>query len=91
VDFRGTSGPEGLFCPELEGNLQGFLDQYMPPDRVKACAERLSKTVDLTQYNTSDNSIDDVDEVRAALGYEKLNIYGGCAGTRFSPRPSRAA
>ena len=53
----------------------------MPPDRVRACAERLSKTADLDQY-TSDNSIDDVEEVRAALGYGKLNLYGGSAGTR---------
>ena len=42
VDLRGTSGPAALSCPELDGNLQGFLDQYKPPDGVKACAERLA-------------------------------------------------
>jgi pimeloyl-ACP methyl ester carboxylesterase len=83
VDFRGTGGSGGLFCPEMESSdgLQGFLDHFLAPDAVRACAERLSKTADLSQY-TNDTSVDDVDEVRAALGYDKLNIFGGSGGTR---------
>jgi pimeloyl-ACP methyl ester carboxylesterase len=83
VDFRGTGGSGGLFCPEMQGSAgsQGFLDQYYPPEQVKACAERLAKTADLSQY-TNATSVDDVDEVRAALGYEKLNIYGASGGSR---------
>jgi pimeloyl-ACP methyl ester carboxylesterase len=83
VDFRGTGGSAGLFCPEMQGTagLQGALDSYLPPDKVKACGERLAKTADLSQY-TNDTSVDDVDEVRAALGYGKLNLYGGSGGTR---------
>jgi pimeloyl-ACP methyl ester carboxylesterase len=83
VDFRGTGGSGGLFCPEMQGSVgsQGFLDQYYPPEQVKACAERLAKTADLAQY-TNATSVDDVDEVRAALGYEKLNIYGASGGSR---------
>ena len=83
VDFRGTGGSGGLFCPEMDGSVgaQGFLDQYYPPEQVKACAERLAKTADLAQY-TNATSVDDVDEVRAALGYDKLNIYGASGGSR---------
>lgn len=83
VDFRGTGGSGGLFCPEMrEGaGLQDSLDNFYPPARVKACAERLAKAADLSQY-TNATSVDDVDEVRAALGYEKLNILGASGGTR---------
>ncbi len=83
VDFRGTGGSAGLFCPELQGKagLQGSLDNFYPPELVKACAGRLAKTTDLSQY-TNDTSVDDVDEVRAALGYDKLNIFGASGGTR---------
>jgi pimeloyl-ACP methyl ester carboxylesterase len=83
VDFRGTGGSAGLFCPEMKGSaaLQGFLDNNMPPDRAKACAERLRQTADLSQY-TNDTTVDDIDEVRAALGYEKLNLFGASGGSR---------
>jgi pimeloyl-ACP methyl ester carboxylesterase len=83
VDFRGTGGSGGLFCPEMQGSagVQGLLDSFYPPEKVKACAERLAKTADFSQY-TNDTSVDDIDEVRAALGYEKLNIYGGSGGSR---------
>jgi pimeloyl-ACP methyl ester carboxylesterase len=85
VDLRGT-GPGPLDCPELHASqglqeIQGFLDHYVPADKVRACRERLEKIADLTQY-TSDNAMDDVDEVRAALGYLKVNIMGGSYGTR---------
>jgi pimeloyl-ACP methyl ester carboxylesterase len=83
VDFRGTGGSAGLFCPEMEGSagLQAAMDHFLPPDRAKACAERLARTADLSQYN-NDSSVDDVDEVRAALGYDKINLYGGSGGSR---------
>jgi pimeloyl-ACP methyl ester carboxylesterase len=83
VDFRGTGGSAVLSCPEMQGSagLQAFLDNNLPPDKMKACAERLGKTADLSQYN-NDTTVDDVDEVRAALGYEKLNLYGGSGGSR---------
>ncbi|HYO15420.1 MAG TPA: alpha/beta fold hydrolase, partial [Thermoanaerobaculia bacterium] len=83
VDFRGTGGSGGLFCTELPGSagLQGTLDHFLPPERVRACAERLSKTADLSQY-TNDTSVDDIDEVRAALGYDRINLFGGSAGSR---------
>ena len=83
VDFRGTGGSGGLFCPEMRGSagVQNFLDNYYPPEQVKACAERLAKTVDLAQY-TNATSVDDIDEVRAALGYTKLNILGASGGSQ---------
>jgi pimeloyl-ACP methyl ester carboxylesterase len=83
VDLRGTGGSDSLECPEMMGNqgVQGFLDNFVPPEGARACREQLSKTRDLSQYTTA-NAVDDVDEVRAALGYDRLNIVGGSYGTR---------
>lgn len=44
--------------------------------------EDFSSDHDLTQYNTAANA-DDVDELRAALGYTKLNVYGISYGSRL--------
>lgn len=83
VDSRGTGGSASLNCPEMQGiqGVQGFLDSFVPADKVRACRERLRKTADLSQY-TTDNAVDDVDEVRAALGYPQVNVMGGSYGTR---------
>jgi pimeloyl-ACP methyl ester carboxylesterase len=40
-------------------------------------------TNDLSQYNTN-NATDDLDDIRAALGYPKLALFGGSYGTFFS-------
>jgi pimeloyl-ACP methyl ester carboxylesterase len=83
VDMRGTGKSAPLNCPELQGSagVQGFLDDFLPADKARACGERLRKTADLAQY-TTDNAVDDVDEVRAALGYPQVNVMGGSYGTR---------
>ncbi|HEV2851831.1 MAG TPA: alpha/beta fold hydrolase [Thermoanaerobaculia bacterium] len=82
IDARGTGGSAPLDCPELRSRpLQAFLDQSAPPDEVRACRERLSKIADLTQY-TTENVVDDADEVRAALGYPQVNLIGASYGTR---------
>lgn len=83
VDLRGTGQSAPLKCAELAGaqGVQGFLDNFLPVEGIRTCHERLRRTTDLTQY-TTDNSVDDVDEVRAALGYEKLNLIGASYGTR---------
>lgn len=83
VDLRGTGKSGGLFCTELKGavGVQGFLDDFLPTERIHACRDRLKKEVDLSWY-TSDAAIDDVEEVRVALGYGPANIMGGSYGTR---------
>jgi pimeloyl-ACP methyl ester carboxylesterase len=83
VDLRGTGESAPLTCPAMTGmqGVQGFLDNYLPAEAVRACREQLEKTADLTQY-TTEIAVDDVNDVRAALGYGKLNLIGGSYGTR---------
>jgi pimeloyl-ACP methyl ester carboxylesterase len=84
VDQRGTGEPDRLQC--LLGNPGDFQSLYevlFPLDAVRRCREELGKKYDLTHYTTADGA-DDLDEVRAWLGYDKLNLAGYSYGTRMA-------
>ena len=53
-----------------------------PVPRAAACAkELLGRGIDAAQYTTA-AWIEDLDAARAALGYAKINLWGGSYGTR---------
>ncbi|MES1245822.1 MAG: alpha/beta hydrolase [Acidobacteriota bacterium] len=83
VDVRGTGGSHRLDCPPPDGGqaVEQTLDTFMDPAALRRCRETLAKENDLSQY-TTDSIVDDVDEVRAALGYPKVNVMGASYGTR---------
>jgi pimeloyl-ACP methyl ester carboxylesterase len=84
VDQRGTGDSHQLPC--LLGSTEhpeiGFGAMYAR-DRVRQCRAELEKDADLTQY-TTDIAIQDVDDIRALLGYDKVAVYGGSYGTRIA-------
>jgi pimeloyl-ACP methyl ester carboxylesterase len=47
---------------------------------VEACRAAAEKRADLKLYTTA-LAVDDVDEVRAALGYERIDVGGGSYGS----------
>jgi len=80
VDQRGTGESSALSCEfEAVDNVYSALADELNPQEVIDCVAQFKG--DVTQYN-SENAIRDFDAVRAALGHEKLNIYGGSYGTR---------
>ena len=80
VDQRGTGESSALSCDfEAVDNVYSSLPDALEPQEVKECVAQFKG--DVTQYN-SENAIRDFDAIRAALGHEKLNIYGGSYGTR---------
>lgn len=83
VDVRGTGGSHRLDCPQPDGGraVEEALDTFMDPAALRRCREALGKENDLARY-TTDSIVDDVDEVRAALGYPKVNVMGASYGTR---------
>jgi pimeloyl-ACP methyl ester carboxylesterase len=82
VDQRGTGGSAPLKCDLRDmTNAQQVLGEEIPVERLRTCREQLAQTADLTQYTTS-IFVDDLDEVRAALGYEKIDVFGTSYGTR---------
>jgi pimeloyl-ACP methyl ester carboxylesterase len=85
LDQRGTGGSNGLECDFYgpPANAQSYFDKFVPVDKVRACRAILSAKADLAQY-TTDASVADLDEVRAALGYDRINLLGGSYGTRLA-------
>lgn len=82
VDQRGTGGSHPLDCKFYDASdLQTYLGYFFPLDDVRKCREQLEADSDLKLYITT-IAADDMDEVRAALGYERLNLFGGSYGTR---------
>jgi pimeloyl-ACP methyl ester carboxylesterase len=76
MDQRGTGASNALSCPG------GF--SVLEPGRaaeLRACRAELEKRADLRLYTTP-IAVDDMDEVRAALGYPRLNLVGVSYGTR---------
>lgn len=86
LDQRGTGGSSPLHC-QLDGSdddLQGYLSGAFPDQKVfDRCREDLAESVDLAHYSSLD-AAHDLDAVRAALGYDQLNLSGGSYGTRAS-------
>lgn len=84
VDQRGTGRSNGLACDEvLALTLESSEADGLAA--VQACRERLAGEHDLAQY-TTDVAMRDLDAVRAALGYETINVIGTSYGSRAALR-----
>ncbi len=82
VDQRGTGGSNPLNCDLFDPqDLQSYLGAYFPLEDVRKCREQLELKADLRLYATH-VAMDDLDEVRAALGYGRINVTGSSYGTR---------
>ena len=72
VDQRGTGGSHALECKPHDANSwQALLQVTMPEREVAACVD--SYGADLRHY-TTDIAMDDLDEVRRGLGYDRINL-----------------
>jgi pimeloyl-ACP methyl ester carboxylesterase len=80
VDQRGT-GKSNLLAIERKKTAQYYLSEMFPIDYVKEMRHALEQRADLTKYTTS-MAMDDLDDVRAWLGYDKIDLFGGSYGTR---------
>ena len=82
IDQRGTGSSHPLNCKFYNpADLQSYLEYFYPLEDVRKCREELEPKADLKLYMTP-IAMDDLDEVRAALGYPQLNIFGASYGTR---------
>jgi pimeloyl-ACP methyl ester carboxylesterase len=50
---------------------------------VRECRRELERIADLTQYTTA-AAVEDLEAVRAHLGYKRINLAGGSYGTRLA-------
>jgi pimeloyl-ACP methyl ester carboxylesterase len=87
VDQRGTGKSRPLNCPFDEQQMWDISDQETA--RIMGeCRDQLAKDHDLSQYTTS-VAVRDLDAVRAALGYERISLYGSSYGTRVAQHYAR--
>jgi pimeloyl-ACP methyl ester carboxylesterase len=89
VDQRGTGKSNKLICKDAEGKsavtegedeVEGL---KAATDFAARCAKTLAATADLRFYSTTD-AIQDLDDVRAALGATQVNLMGVSYGTRVA-------
>jgi pimeloyl-ACP methyl ester carboxylesterase len=81
VDQRGTGKSNPLPC-NFRGDLNEMRDYFvegLTTESVRACRAELENNADLRLYTTT-LAMADLDDVRAALGYDKINVYGGSYG-----------
>jgi pimeloyl-ACP methyl ester carboxylesterase len=76
IDQRGTGGSNLLMCPR-PGKPFDVADAAALSAYAKACMDNLD--ADPSWYTTR-AYVDDVNEARQALGYDKINISGGSYG-----------
>jgi pimeloyl-ACP methyl ester carboxylesterase len=89
VGYRGVDGSAILDCPEVESALkrsEDFLaDESLRDygDAFTECASRLEEDdgFDLAGY-TLPERVDDLEDARVALGYDRIDLVSESAGTR---------
>ena len=82
VDQRGTGASNRQACAfgDAAALQTGFNDLF-PVERIRACREALASVADVRLYTTP-IAMDDLDEIRAALGYSTINLYGVSYGSQ---------
>ncbi|HXQ03115.1 MAG TPA: alpha/beta hydrolase [Candidatus Udaeobacter sp.] len=80
VDQRGTGQSNRLSIPR-EKTAQYYLSEMFPIDYVRRLRHALEQRADLTKYTTS-IAMDDLDDCRAWLGYDRINLFGASYGTQ---------
>jgi pimeloyl-ACP methyl ester carboxylesterase len=93
LDQRGVGFSEpALDCPEYTDVVLDQLAADIDPaeeraqlfDALLACRDRLAEQdVDFEAYNSAQNAAD-VNDLRIALGYDEVNLYGISYGTRLA-------
>lgn len=81
VDQRGTGESHALNCPAVEDPLDTAPDPAELRSEVARCLDQLTGN---PRFYTTSVAVDDLDAVRAALGYENINLYGISYGSRVA-------
>jgi pimeloyl-ACP methyl ester carboxylesterase len=82
VDQRGTGDSNRLSCTITTDRTQ-LLDSFQEifqAEMIRRCRQALDKNAELNFYTTP-IAMDDLEEVRQALGYDKINLYGVSYGS----------
>jgi pimeloyl-ACP methyl ester carboxylesterase len=81
LDQRGTGLSEPLFCDYPEDWRASSDELPAVRQATQACLARYGERV---RYYTSSVAVQDLERVRAALGYTQIDLYGASYGTRMA-------
>lgn len=81
VDQRGTGRSAPLACAYPEDWQESTNDMIALRQATLAC---LAKFGDRVRYYTTSVAVGDLEKVRAALGYRRIDLYGSSYGTRVA-------
>lgn len=82
VDQRGTGASAKIDCPiDAAEAPQDVFGQLFDIEATRRCLERVKEDANPKLY-TTDLVVDDLDQIRRQLGYEKVLLAGGSGGTR---------
>jgi pimeloyl-ACP methyl ester carboxylesterase len=82
LDQRGTGKSNPLNCPQ-EAETEPRPSDSEIAEQTRRCLKDLSAKADVAQYTTS-IAVKDLDRLRQALGYNRINLYGVSYGTRVA-------
>jgi len=82
VDQRGTGRSNPLDCAQDEDLLYRASGAEIAAS-TRSCLASLSRRADVRYYTTS-LAVQDLERVRAVLGYARINLYGTSYGTRVA-------
>jgi pimeloyl-ACP methyl ester carboxylesterase len=85
IDQRGTGLSGKLDCPEPAGH-ETMSDEQLDAEGMRCLR---GSRAPFAAYTTA-NAARDLEEVRRALGYGKVNLFGGSYGTRLGQAYARA-
>ncbi len=82
MDQRGTGASNKLSCESVEENVDSFsFDAEKTRAHAQACLAALNTD---TRFFTTSIAVQDLEQLRAALGIPQWNIYGVSYGTRVA-------
>lgn len=91
VGYRGIDGSSNMVCKNMNQAIKGDGEDMLSDasleiigEGINECAQSLiEEGYDLDQY-TPVQVVEDFEDVRAALGYQQINLFGGSYGTRVA-------
>jgi pimeloyl-ACP methyl ester carboxylesterase len=89
ADQRGTGRSNPLACPsDVASSPVSAFGHVFDAGEIRQCRETLAERANLSLYTTA-HAIQDIDEIRAHLGYERVLLWGGSYGTRVAQAYTR--
>ncbi len=83
IDQRGTGRSSPLDCAAFAPDEHAEFDTDPVPKSLLCELQLAGRDIDASQYTTS-AWVADLDQMREALGYRQLNLWGGSYGTRVA-------